>query len=332
MQKIEVVHMHLRELASPVGEIIFENNKNTPLVVLCESPVSEHTSVILFAPKDCYFASAGLLRYFLAFNAFGEYALSMGDDYLYKIFLKWIRKEGIKKDFAPRILFGLYAKQGGRESSIGKKFDGSEWALKVDSIFIANSYVDSVLSYFFAQLKQFQELSFIRDDWRRKDCIQSKYAMQNMNYIINSDVFTDRPQIFEIKKWMGENGEWLMRNLEDAVERLEQGEILFPNLPPRDGVTLFPQIPWRARFSDLNIKRKCAILRSRMIALLDFPWIYSHIVDMAEDMRKNKDEAINELSGDVYDDVLSNLDSFVQKIRTKYPIVDANPLTMPISS
>ena len=49
-------------------------------------------------------------------------------------------------------------------------------------------------------------------------------------------------------------------------------------------------------------------------------------------MRKNKDEAINELSGDVYDDVLSNLDSFVQKIRTKYPIVDANPLTMPISS
>ena len=58
MQKYNIVQKSLRELADPQGNIIFNNDSDKPLFVLCPAPTMDYTSVIFYPPKGCYFAAA----------------------------------------------------------------------------------------------------------------------------------------------------------------------------------------------------------------------------------------------------------------------------------
>ena len=331
MHKLEVISKHLRELASPDGEIIFENKSDKPVVVLLKSPVSAYTSIVLLPPAGCYLAAAGVCSP-TAHSVLHDYTGKMvHDESVYKDFLKWMRREKIKKDFVPTILFNPYTRWGGSISSVGKKFDDTPYFQKIERVFVGDEHVGSIIAFFEAQLPQFQEYSFVSDDMQCKNRT-CKYVLHNLDRSIEPDVYGDRSIIYDINKWIGENGERLLRSLEHVVERLEQGERLFPNITFPESVLIAPRIPWASKFSNLEVKRKCVVLRSKIIALLGFPWFYTSIVYNVQGMRECADLVIREIGHDAYIEVLSNLDSFVQKIRTKYPIVDANPLAMPVAN
>ena len=58
MHKPIIMEKSLRELADAQGNIIFNNDSEAPLCVLCRAPTMDYTSVIFYPPKGCYFAAA----------------------------------------------------------------------------------------------------------------------------------------------------------------------------------------------------------------------------------------------------------------------------------
>ena len=324
MPQYNIVQKGLRELADPQGNIIFNNDSDKPLFVLCPAPTIDYTSVVFFPPKGCSFAAVG--NFSAAFSAHHDYEGRMiQNDEIYSGFIKWLRREGIKKGYAPMQLFDGYSHWGGRTEGIFRKTVSMnlDHAGKIRSAFVGNDHVDARLCYWQAQLEQFQELAFIVDDWSPGSSPNNTVcALKNLDCAIDEQAYYDEPLSFQ--KWNGEEGERLLRNLEQAIERLEKGERSLPT--DKRAAFAFPSMYWGKWGVDHNIYNKAALLRSRMITLLGFPWHYDGAVSTIKEMLEKKAEAMEVFGHGIYDEILGNMRGFTDTMRRKYPVLEANPL------
>ncbi len=323
MQKYNIVQKSLRELADPQGNIIFNNDSDKPLFVLCPAPTMDYTSVIFYPPKGCYFAAAdeGLKDDY-------QSRMVRSDD-VYHGFLKWMRGEGIKKDYVPSDLFQWYTYYGGYGSrcygEFGKKAAAmsQDWDHKINSAFIGNDHVDAMLRYWQEQLEQFQEFAFVLDDWPHGSSPDNTIcALKNLNYAIDGAAYCRVHMMGGL--WEGDVEAWANRHLVHIIKRLEQGERLFPNLPFPACVKVYPSFYWK-NVED-NVQRERALLRSRIVALQGYPWQYRHAIHTIKELEENKTEAVEELGQEIYDGILANLRGFTDAMRRAYPVLEANPL------
>lgn len=323
MHKPVIMEKSLRELADAQGNIIFNNDSEAPLCVLCRAPTMDYTSVIFYPPKGCYFAAAET-------GIGGDYQSRMvKSDDIYHGFLKWIRGEGIKKDYVPSELFQWYTYWGGYGSrsygEFGKKAAtmSQDWDHKISSAFIGNDHVDAMLRYWQEQLEQFREVAFVLDDWPHGSSPDNTIcALKNLHYVIDFAAYTSNSIYNPCVE--GDVEAWANRHLVHIIKRLEQGERLFPNLPFPACVKVYPSFYWKRMEND--VQRERALLHSRIVALQGHPWQYRHAADTIKELEENKAEAVEAFGQQIYDGILANLRGFTDAMRRTYPVLEVKPL------
>ncbi|QTD45270.1 hypothetical protein [Ottowia testudinis] len=305
---------------------IFLNKTNSPLLVLCESPNSQHTSVILFPPYMCFFAAVSD-TYAAFYSGLRDHTFKkmITNDDLYKSFLSWMRSHSIKKDYIPNPFFSSYSGWGGygssRKGPMGKKFRTLAYVGKVCSAFVENQFVEPVVGYFSAQIEQFKEWAFIFDE--RSSGLEKGNeicALKNLNYCLDGDAYKSNLVL------NNDQGRSLNAKLRKIVEQIECDERVFPNLPLPDLIRSGGMVSWwMFPGEDRELARERAILRSRIIKKLSFPWFYRRVADGLSAIQDKKVEAINTCGEDGFNEITENLGLYMSEIKKKYPIVDANP-------
>ena len=173
MTDIPIKEFLLEEISSRLGEPILLNKTDFPLIAICRSSRTAHSSVIFLPPEGHYFAAAGI-KYPGIFKGVDEYTREnlVPSDLIYKSFIAWMKEAGIRKDFVPSDLFSPYASWGCYGESgyfaMGKRARTLEWDQKLFSAFVGNEWVEPVINYFNEQQKQFGKK---RLSWVRHQCI-----------------------------------------------------------------------------------------------------------------------------------------------------------------
>ena len=113
MTDIPVKEFLLEEISSRLGEPILLNKTDFPLIAICRSSRTAHSSVIFLPPEGHYFAAAGI-KYPGIFKGVDEYTREnlVPSDLIYKSFIAWMKEAGIRKDFVPSDFFSPYASWG----------------------------------------------------------------------------------------------------------------------------------------------------------------------------------------------------------------------------
>ena len=117
--------------------------------------------------------------------------------------------------------------------------------------------------------------------------------------------------------------ELVMTRLRSMVSRLEQGEVVVPDLFPLHVIRCTPSVTLIA--GDPPIRWERAYLRSRLIRLLGYVWHYSSVISILDSLKSKSLQVVGK-QANMLDDILTNLDCYISDMRSKYPVIEENPL------
>lgn len=328
MTDIPIKEFLLEEISSRLGEPILLNKTDFPLIAICRSSRTAHSSVIFLPPEGHYFAAAGM-KYPGIFKGVDEYTREnlVPSDLIYKSFIAWMKEAGIRKDFVPSDLFSPYASWGCYGESgyfaMGKRARTLEWDQKLFSAFVGNEWVEPVINYFNEQQKQFGKKAFILG-------AASMYLgrgenISNDSWRMTADAYSRSvfPDISEEQKVNDE--------LQLAVQYLEKKERVCIDLPFPNCIKAYPVISWICPGGREKFARERAILRARLIGMSEAPWIYSGVASNLELLKEESEAAKTVFGLDAYGEIVDNIEQFLDAMSKRYPVILENPFEICIS-
>lgn len=249
MTDIPVKEFLLEEISSRLGDPILLNKTDFPLIAICRSSRTAHSSVIFLPPEGHYFAAAGI-KYPGIFKGVDEYTREnlVPSDLIYKSFIAWMKEAGIRKDFVPSDLFSPYARWGcygeSGYSAMGKRARTLEWDQKLFSAFVGNEWVEPVINYFNEQQKQFGEKPFILG---AASMHLGSGNISNDSWRMAADAYSRSvfPNISEEQKVNDE--------LQLTVQHLEKKERVCIDLPFPNCIKAYPVISWICPGGEKNL-------------------------------------------------------------------------------
>lgn len=329
MTDIPVKEFLLEEISSRLGEPILLNKTDFPLIAICRSSRTAHSSVIFLPPKGHYFAAAGI-KYPGIFKGVDEYTREnlVPSDLIYKSFIAWMKEAGIRKDFVPSDLFSPYARWGrygeSNYSTMGKRARTLEWDQKLFSAFVDNERVEPVINYFNDQQKQFGEKAFILG-------AASMYIGGHAENIsadtcrLTANAYS-RSVFIDISEEQKTNDE-----LQLAVQRLERKGRVYIDLPFPHCIKACPVISWICPAGRERFSRERAILRAKLISMSEAPWIYSGVASNLELLKEESEAAKTVFGLDAYGEIVDNIEQLLDAMSKRYPVILENPFEICIS-
>ena len=321
MTDIPIKEFLLEEISSRLGEPILLNKTDFPLIAICRSSRTAHSSVIFLPPEGHYFAAAGI-KYPGIFKGVDEYTREnlVPSDLIYKSFIAWMKEAGIRKDFVPSDLFSPYASWGCYGESgyfaMGKRARTLEWDQKLFSAFVGNEWVEPVINYFNEQQKQFGEKAFILG---ATSMHLGSGNISNDSWRMAADAYSRSvfPDISEEQKVNDE--------LQLTVQHLEKKERVCIDLPFPNCIKAYPVISWICPGGREKFARERAILRAKLIGMSEAPWIYYGVARNLK-MLKEEGEAAKTVFGlDAYGEIVDNIERFLDAMNKRYPVILENP-------
>ena len=321
MTDIPVKEFLLEEISSRLGEPILLNKTDFPLIAICRSSRTAHSSVIFLPPEGHYFAAAGI-KYPGIFKGVDEYTREnlVPSDLIYKSFIAWMKEAGIRKDFVPSNFFSPYASWGcygeSGYSAMGKRARTLEWDQKLFSAFVGNEWVEPVINYFNEQQKQFGEKAFILG---ATSMHLGSGNISNDSWRMAADTYSRSvfPDISEEQKVNDE--------LQLTVQHLEKKERVCIDLPFPNCIKAYPVISWICPGGREKFARERAILRAKLISMSEAPWIYSGVASNLELLKEESEAAKTVFGLDAYGEIVDNIERFLDAMNKRYPVILENP-------
>jgi hypothetical protein len=328
MELLAVEHEPSQLAVKSVREFNLKFRGERPQVLLSRFAEVAFTSVVLVAPQGCVFRA---IKKYPAFDdALGLYTSSslIPDESFYEKFINEFRKFGIASDFIPRGLFSPYDRFGGygpkgRRPPVGRKSAyGLGLAGRAESAFVPSGCVSDIVEYWAEQLKQFQELSFLRLD-PATDGLTS-----------NPAVGIDGATSLHLNSRAGDFLALCVNTFVNPEEetqamlRLRELEVEFRtngpgnlNLLPGDYLKAAPSL-WLGK-SPLAAER--LVLRASILKHAKWLWNYSKVLAGIDDLEDRLDAIAIEEKPSIKT-ALGDLREFIDLVNSSYPVVRENPI------
>ena len=297
------------------------NKTDFPLIAICRSSRTAHSSVIFLPPEGHYFAAAGI-KYPDIFKGVDEYTREnlVSSDLIYKSFIAWMKEVGIRKDFVPSDLFSPYASWGcygeSGYSAMGERARILERDQKLFSAFVGNEWVEPVINYFNEQQKQFGEKAFILG---ATSMHLGSGNISNDSWRMAADAYS-RSVFSDISEEQKVNDE-----LQLTVQHLEKKERVCIDLPFPNCIKAYPVISWICPGGREKFARERSILRAKLIGMSEAPWIYYGVARNLERLKEEGEAAKTVFGLDAYGEIVDNIERFLDAMNKRYPVILENP-------